>query len=300
VIACSRLRVRSEARSGSVRAGILEGWFNAPEFFFSIVLVGTNLANIACTAEATAVAINLFGSSGPLISVAVMTPLLLVFGEVIPKAVFMHYADHLSMNTAPVLKAFSYILFPLVKPASILGELFARMAGRSGEASGVITSREELLNLYMTGGGESEIARKEHEIINKVFRFGVTRVRDLMLPMKQVVSIPYDTPVSAAIETANRYPYSRFPLVSPDSGRVAGVVSVFDLLNVDSGEKLTSLMHKPFYAREDELAERVLLRMKSEPLHFAIVIGRGGVQKGILTLENIIESIVGDIASEYE
>ncbi|MFO7915060.1 MAG: CNNM domain-containing protein [Candidatus Krumholzibacteriales bacterium] len=300
VIACSRLRVKSEARSGSIRAGILEEWFNSPEFFFSIVLVGNSLANIACTAQATALAVRLFGNSGTLVAVIVMTPVILIFGEIIPKAVFLHYADNVSFNVAPVLKFFSYILFPLVKPVAMLGGLFSRISGQSEEAAGVISSREELLGLYMKGGEESDIARREQEIINKVFRFGVTRARDLMLPMHEVVSFSYDTPVSEVIETANRYPYSRYPLVSPESGRVVGVISLFDLLNVESGEKLTSLMHKPFYAGEDELAERVLVRIKSEPLHFAIVVGEEGVQKGILTLENIIESIVGDIASEYE
>ncbi|MBD3178827.1 MAG: DUF21 domain-containing protein [Candidatus Latescibacteria bacterium] len=300
VVSCSRVRVRSMARSGSFRASILEDWFGSPEFFFSIVLVGNNLANIACTAEATAVAVGLFGKSGPLVAVLVMTPLLLIFGEVIPKVVFLYYADNVSLQVAPFLKGFSYLLFPLVKPVSLLGGLFSRFSGRSEEAAGIITSREELLGLYMKGGDQSDIVRREQEIINKVFRFGVTRVNDLMLPMERVITFSYDTPLSQVIETAGRYPYSRYPLVSPDSGRVVGVISLFDLLNVDSGEKLTSLMHKPFYAREDELAERVLVRMKSEPLHFAIVVGEGGVQKGILTLENIIESIVGDIASEYE
>lgn len=300
VISCSRVRIRSMARAGSFRAGILEKWFESPEFFVSIVLVGTNLANVACTAEATALAVELFGNSGPLIAVIVMTPLILIFGEVIPKVVFLHYADNVSIHVAPFLRGFSYILFPLVKPISLMGGLFSRLAGESEESTGVISSREELLGLYMKGGEESDITRREQEIINKVFRFGVTRVKDLMLPMEKVVSFTYDTPVSEVIETANRYPYSRYPLVSPDRSRVVGVISLFDLLNVDSGEKLTSLMHRPFYAHEEELAERVLVRMKGEPLHFAIVVGEGGVQKGILTLENIIESIVGDIASEYE
>ena len=300
VISCSRLRVKSAARGGSLRARILEDWFNSPEFFFSIVLVGNNLVNIACTAEATALAVRLFGNSGPLVAIVVMTPVILIFGEIIPKAVFLHYSDKISFNVAPVLKFLSIILFPLVKPIAMLGGMFSRISGKSEEASGIITSREELLGLYMRGGEESDIARREQEIINKVFRFGVTRVRDLMLPMDDVITFSYDTQVSEVIETANRYPYSRYPLVSPESGRVVGVISLFDLLNVDSGEKLTSLMHRPFHAREDELAERVLVRMKGEALHFAIVVDEDGVQKGILTLENIIESIVGDIASEYE
>ncbi len=302
IVSCSRVRVRSRAEQGSFPARILENLMISPEFFFSIVLVGTNLAVIGCTAEATALAVSLFGTArGPLIATAVVTPSLLILGEVIPKAAFLYHSDRISILVAPVLKVVSYILWPLVKPSALLAGVLSRLAGGSQGEADFISTREELIYLYR---GDKKFdgmtARRELSIIDGVFKFGVVKASDLMLPMEEVITFPYNAPISKVIEAANKYPYSNYPLVSPESGMVVGVISLFDLLGVDSGEKLTSLMHKPFLAGEEELAERLLVRMKGEPLHLAIVVDRSGNPKGILTLENIIESIVGDIASEYE
>ncbi len=300
VVSCSRVKVRNKAKEGSFRARVLENFLASPQFFFSIVLVGTNLAVIICTAEATSVAIRLFGKNGPVIATIVMTPLLLVLGEVIPKVSFLYHSDRISLFVAPILKIFSYILWPLVVPASLLAEIPAKISGRSGEKANLILTREELIYLYSGTKDKGKITQREQKIINGVFHFGVVKAADLMLPISEVISFPYTTSISEVVEAANKYPYSRYPLVSPDSGNVIGIISLFDLLGVESGEKLTSLMHKPFYAAEDELAESLFVRMKNEALHFAIVVDKEGNSKGILTLENIIENIVGDIASEYE
>ncbi len=101
------------------------------------------------------------------------------------------------------------------------------------------------------------------------------------------------------IEETNRHTYSRFPLVSPNDGSIVGIISLFDLLGLDGGERLATVMHKPLKVSEDESAERLLIRMKDEPLHFAVVTS-GEKARGIITLENILESIVGDISNEYE
>ena len=103
-----------------------------------------------------------------------------------------------------------------------------------------------------------------------------------------------------AIEEANRHTYSRFPVLAPRDQQVVGIVSLFDLLGLDGGEKLGSVMHPPFFSKDGEQAEKLLLRMKEEALHMAIVEDVRGEKLGIITLENILESIVGDIQDEYD
>jgi Mg2+/Co2+ transporter CorB len=300
VVSCSRVKLKSKAKEGSLSARLLENLLASPKFLFSVVLVGTNLAIVFCTAEATAIAVRLFGNNGVVIATIVMTPILLVFGEVIPKASFLYHSDRLSTFVAPILKAFSYILWPLVMPVALLAGIPAKIAGGSRETLDSISTREELIYLYSGNKGKGVVTQREQKIIDGVFHFGVVRAADLMLPIDEVISFPYTSPISEVVKAANKYPYSRYPLISPDSGKVVGIISLFDLLGVESGEKLTSLMQKPFYALEDEFAEALFVRMKNESLHFAIVVDKEGRPKGILTLENIIENIVGDIASEYE
>jgi CBS domain containing-hemolysin-like protein len=299
IVSCSKVRLRSRARLGSWRARLLEKLLRAPEYFFSIVLVGTNLSVISCTALATGLAVRSFGDSGGAVATVIMTPILLIFGEVIPKSAFLYHADAVSIIIAPVLRVISIVLYPLVLPASLIARMMSRLAGSGESKLDILSSREELVYLYKRGKVEGELERREKRMIDGVFEFGTRRARDLMIPIESVVSFPVNASVDEVIKETNKHTYSRFPLVSPNDGSIVGIISLFDLLGLDGGERLATVMHEPLMVSEDESAQRLLLRLKDEPLHFAIVTS-GERARGILTLENILESIVGDISNEYE
>jgi CBS domain containing-hemolysin-like protein len=299
IVSCSKVRLHSRSRHGSWRARLLEKLLQTPEYFFSIVLVGTNISVISCTAIATWLAVRLLGDSGGLVATLVMTPVLLIFGEVIPKSAFLYHADQVSIKVAPFLRVVEIILLPLVIPATLLARVISNLTGAGEGKLDILGSREELIYLYRRGKIEGDIEAHEQRIIDGVFSFGSRRAGELMIPMDRVISFPVNASVDAVIEEANRHTYSRFPLVSPNDGSVVGIISLFDLLGLDGGERLATVMHKPLMVSEDESAERLLLRMKDEPLHFAVVTSEDGA-KGIITLENILESIVGDISNEYE
>ena len=299
VVSCSKVRLHAKAKAGHWRARILERLVNSPEYFFSVVLVATNLAVIVCTATATDLAMTVFGSSAAAVATAVMVPILLVFGEVIPKSVFLYHADRVSTAVAPFLQLLAYALWPLVMPATLLVRALFKAMGASGQRFSILSTREELVYLYRMGKTESALERGERLVIDRVFRFENVRVGDLMIPMARVVSIPLTASVDEVVAEANRHTYSRFPIVSPSDGRVVGIVSLFDLLGLDGGEKLTSVMHIPRFTKESESAERLLVEMKNEPMHMAVVVGDRGEMRGIVTLENILQSIIGDIYSEY-
>ncbi len=300
VVSCSKVRLHAKAKAGHWRARILERLINSPEYFFSVVLVANNLAIIICTAVATDLAVTLFGSSGAVVATAVMVPVLLVFGEVIPKSVFLYHADRVSVAVAPFLQLLAYLLWPLVMPATLLVRALLKAVGAGGQRFGILSTREELVYLYRLGKKDSALERGERLVIDRVFRFESVRARDLMIPMERVVSIPVTASVDEVIAEANRHTYSRFPIVSPEDGRVVGIVSLFDLLGLDGGEKLTSVMHLPRFAKEDESAERLFVAMKDEPMHMTIVVGERGEMRGIVTLETILQNIIGDIYSEYK
>jgi putative hemolysin len=240
-----------------------------------------------------------FGDSGSLVATLVITPVLLIFGEVIPKSAFLYHADQVSIKVAPALRVMSIILFPLVFPATLLARFMSRLTGAGEGKLDMLGSREDLVYLYRRGKVEGDLEERDRRMIDGVFSFGKKRVRELMIPMDDVISFPVNASVDEVIEEANRHTFSRFPLVSPHDGSIVGIISLFDLLGLDGGERLATVMHKPLKVSEDESAERLLIRLKDEPLHFAIVTS-GEKSKGIITLENILESIVGDISNEYE
>ncbi|MDD3642339.1 MAG: CNNM domain-containing protein [Candidatus Krumholzibacteria bacterium] len=300
VVSCSKVRLRSRARRGSWRAQILEGLLRRPEKFFSLVLVGNNLANVACMATATALAVRHWGDSGAAVATIALTPALLVVGEVIPKSAFLYHADRVALLLAPPIRAAALLLQPLVAPAALLARALTGLTGRGEGRFDILSTREELVYLYRRGRVDTEIAVREQRIIGTVFSFGARSVGELMVPMENVITFPVTASVDEVVEEANRHTYSRFPLVSPRDGRIVGVVSLFDLLGLDGGERLASVMHTPLYVHPEEKAERLLIRMKDDPLHFAVVISGAGEATGIITLENILESFVGEISNEYE
>lgn len=300
IVSCSKVRLRSRSKRGSWRARMLERLLQRPEAFFSIVLVGTNLAVIACTAAATALAVRHWGDRGAAIATVMMTPLLLIVGEVIPKSAFLYHADRVAVTVSPLIRFMEFILLPLVVPATMLARALTRLTGTREGRLDILSTREELVYLYRRGRVEGDTAAREQRIIDSVFSFGTRSVGELMIPMENVITFPVTASVDEVVEEANRHTYSRFPLVSPKDGRVVGVVSLFDLLGLDGGERLGSVMHTPLFVHPEEKAERLLIRMKDDPLHFAVVLSRGGAAEGIITLENILESFVGEISNEYE
>ncbi len=298
LISCNKIKLRSRAKRGSWRARVLEKFLVNPEQFFSIVLVGTNISVVACTATATALTVSIYHGSGALIATMVITPLLLVFGEVIPKSLFLYHADRISILVAPFLRLVSFLLWPVVMPVTYLARLLMGASGGEGGRYNILSTREELIHLYRRGRVSGSAEKRETKIIDRLFRFGIVRAADLMVPMNDVISFPVTASVDEVIEEADRHPYSRYPLISPENERVVGVIFLFDLLGLDGGERLATVMHKPFQVNRDEYAKRLLIRMKDDPDHFAVVVDDQGNALGIITLENILENIVGDIANE--
>lgn len=300
VISCSKVRLKHKAERGIRRARILERLLEKPELFFSIVLVGTNMAVIVCTAAATVLSVNLFGENGVVVATIVMTPLLLIAGEVVPKSAFLYHADRVSLLAAPLLRVFLYLLYPIVAPAMLLTRFLLVVTGSREKRFNLLNSREELIYLYRRGREEGTVERRERLIIDRVFAFGRVRAKELMIPIELVVSIPSTASIEQIVEEANKHTYSRYPVLSETGGEVVGIISMFDLLGLDGGEELTDVMHEPLFAAEDEPAVKLLVRMKDEALHMAVIVDTAGKTKGILTLENILENIVGDIENEYD
>ncbi|MBN2184224.1 MAG: DUF21 domain-containing protein [Candidatus Krumholzibacteriota bacterium] len=296
LISCSKVKLRSRAKQGSWSARILEGLLQDPEKFFSIVLVGTNLSVIVCTAIATSLAVSRFGDSGPLIATVVITPLILVFGEVIPKSVYLDHADRISIIVAPFLKAFGILLWPVIMPVTLFTRLMTGRLKENEKSRYIISTREELIYLHWKGKASDQAKKRETKIIDRVFRFGMIKASDLMVAVDRVVSFPVTASVEDVIEEVNRHPYSRYPLTSPGDGRIVGVISLFDMLGLDGGERLATIMQKPFFVDKDEFVKRLLLTMKEETDHLAIVMD-GKETVGIITLEDILENIVGEIAT---
>ncbi len=296
LVSCSRVKMKSRAKRGSWRGRIADRLLDDPERFFSIVLVGTNISVIVCTATATALAVSKFGDSGALIATIVMTPVILIFGEVIPKSLYLENADRIAVAVAPFLRGIGILLWPLIMPVTLFARLMTGRLKEEEKRNSIISTREELIYLHRSGKGSEHAKSRELKMIDRIFRFGSIKASELMVPAGRVVSFPVTASVDEVIEEANRHPYSRFPLTSPEDGRIIGFISMFDMLGLDGGERLAAIMQRPFLVDKDVYVKRLLLAMKDEPDHFAVVTD-GEDTVGIITLEDILENIVGEIAT---
>ncbi|MBN1886173.1 MAG: DUF21 domain-containing protein [Candidatus Krumholzibacteriota bacterium] len=299
VVSCNKVKLHHRAARGNRRARAVERLLSSSESFFSIVLVGTNIAVVVCTATATALTVRWFGESGAAVATAVMTPLILVFGEVIPKAAFIYQADRVSLLVGPLLRVFQFVLWPIAFPATLLVRALLRLTGAGDDRRDLLASREELVYLYSRGKRDGVVERRERMLIDRVFHFRRVLTGELLVPREKVISFAATATVGETIEDARRHTYSRFPILSPDH-RVVGVISLFDLLGLDGGERLGDVMHDPVFVDVDAPAERLLVQMKESAIHLAVVTGSDGNWLGIVTLEDVLEHIIGDIANEYD
>ena len=299
IVACDKVKLHHRAARGSRRARAVEKLLASSASFFSVVLVGTNLAVVSCTAVATAIAVSWVGDSGALIATVVMTPVLLIVGEVIPKAAFIYQADRVSLFVGPILRFCLVLLWPLAWPATLLVRGLMRIAGAGAERKGLLDSREELVYLFSRGDRDGVVERRERLLVDRVFHFRRVVTGELIVPRERVVSFRATATVGEVIEEARRHTYSRFPILG-DDGAVAGVISLFDLLGLDGGVRLGSVMHEPVFVDVAESAERLLVRMKESAIHLAVVTAGEGEWLGIVTLEDVLEHIIGDIANEYD
>jgi len=299
IVACDKVKLHHRAARGSRRARAVEKLLESNEAFFSVVLVGTNISVVVCTAVATAIAVALVGDSGAVLATVIMTPVLLVIGEVIPKAAFIYQADRVSLFVGPILRACLVLLWPLAYPATLLAKLLMRVAGAGGKRRGLLDSREELVYLFSRGDRDGVVERRERLLVDRVFDFRRVVTGELLVPRERVVSFDATATVGEVIEEARRHTYSRFPILGAD-GDVAGVISLFDLLGLDGGVSLGSVMHDPVFVEADAPAERLLVQMKESAIHLAVVTAPEGEWLGIVTLEDVLEHIIGDIANEYD
>jgi putative hemolysin len=299
IIASERIRLRHLAATGDRRARLLLDYIHNPQYFLSIVLVGTNLGMIGCTATFTAIMIELYGDSGASLATLILVPSLLVFQEILPKAVFLYYADKAALMSILPLKFFAVSLFPIIKFFSGASVFLARMFGVGKMDRKVTMTMEELL-FHLQGSTDAglispqtmELAARASEMLN-------VTVADVMLPVEKVVMVEAGLRRSEYREILGRERFSRLPVYKGDRQHVVGFLSVRALLQARTPRQKEIPLEELYVVGADTPVVGVLGRMKSQGCHMAMVRDSRHRIIGMTTLEDILESLVGAIADEF-
>ncbi len=291
----SRLQ-RSESRWDRLTFRILQ----EPSWFLSTTLVGSNLAEVANAALVTSLLVGILGPRGDLYAFLILTPLVLVFGEILPKTLFQQKADSWVRRIVPGIWVASLVLYPLVWIMSRATQSISRFLKQEAEVRPLVT-REELQLLLREEGGRSDINTLELEMIRRIFRFSSTRVKEVMIPLVDVVALEETCNVEEAIASFRQENYSRFPVYRDRVDNIIGIMYSFDLLGAKGeGKSIQPFVRPISFFPETKPVDELLLEMQQSQETLAAVVDEYGGAVGIVTVEDILEEVVGEIEDEYD
>ena len=269
----------------------------------NITLIGNNLVNIAASSVAAALAIKLFGTVGAAWSVFVMTALIVVFCEVLPKNIAISEQDSVLMRSLPILLKLRILLWPMVFVIQSALSLVEKISGKKLSSYSGLASREELEHIVTEGSESGVLDEDESEMIHSIIDFEETKVSEVMVPRVDMEAIEIQSSIEEAVELSLKSGHSRIPVYEEDLDEIRGVLYAKDLLNLLAGgqkKTIAELMRKPMFVPETMKTDEALETMKKSKKHIAIVIDEYGGTAGIVTLEDLIEEIIGDIQDEYD
>jgi CBS domain containing-hemolysin-like protein len=301
-IAANRLRLRHLAEGGNTTAARYLESFARPERVLSTAMMGVTIAHITASSVATWGLIPLIGSTlAAIVVTAGLTPLMLIFGEVIPKAIAREWATALILRLFRVIELLGVILSPLTWGANQLVQRTLALFGRPRTSTRKFVSREELKLLLQMEPEEADVTTQEAEMIDKIFDLGEKTVREIMVPLVDVAALPERATIDDAIRIIRERGFSRLPVYTDQTFNIVGLVTAMDVFRrgAETGD-LRALMRPATYVPETKRIDELLREMQKARLQLAVVVDEYGGAVGIVTVEDIVEEIVGEIRDEHD
>jgi putative hemolysin len=300
-IAANRLRLRHMAEGGHRTAIRYLEAFRSPERLLSTAMMGVTISHITASTVATWGLIPVVGGAAALVVTLALTPLMLVFGEVMPKAVARERATGLILLLFPVIEVAGRVLTPLTWGANALVGRALALLGRQPTSTRQFVSREELKLLLQMEPAEADVTLSEAEMIDKIFDLGETAVREVMVPLVDVAALPETASPADAVRLIGERGFSRIPVFTDRAFNIVGVVTTMDLLRLgEAAPDLRSLMRPATYVPETKRIDDLLREMQKNRVQLAVVVDEYGGAVGIVTVEDIVEEVVGEIRDEHD
>ena len=296
----NRIRTKNLAEDGNKRARLVLKLYDNYDKVLSTILVGNNIVNIAAASIATVLFVKLFDDSrGPAIATVVMTVALLIFGEISPKTIAKEKADGFAMTTAPVLNAIVFVLTPINFIFSLWKKLLSRVFKFSDNDA---ITEEELLTIVEEAESEGGIDSEEGELIRSAIEFSELEASDILTPRVDVVAVSTEDSQERISRTFVETGFSRLPVYENTIDHIVGVIHQKDLyiMQANGGGEISSIMKPAIFAHESIKLNVLLKTLQKSKSHIAVIADDYGGTIGIVTLEDIIEEIVGEIWDEHD
>jgi CBS domain containing-hemolysin-like protein len=298
VVSADRMKLRQDAANGSKGAALALKMLERPEWLLSTSLVGTNAAVVTNTTIATGLAIHLLGDGHSWVAVALVTPLIWIFGEIVAKSVAQQHANVITPRAIYVLRVASAVFWPILAVFALLSRALASIMG--GPRRNPFTMREEIRSMIEMSPAEDDIRPEEKRMIHRVFSFGETTAGEIMVPLIDVIAIERRAKTKEAIAMAVERAHKRLPVYDQRVDKIIGTLNTLDLLTEDDASPIEPFVRPVMYVPPSKNLEDLLVAFRSDDEHTAVVVDEFGGAEGIVMLEDILEEVVGDLQDEFD
>ncbi len=303
MVNADKVKLNASAGKGHKGARMVLDEFKNPDLLLGTTLVGTNIATIALTTIGTLLMLGYFEHNGDWLAFLVLTPLFLIFGEIVPKSVYQYRSTEIAPRAVYVLRAFRYVFFPVVIVFSRIARLVARLVGGGKIEQNVHMTREQIRAVVEMTERTSNVDAFDQGRIRRVIRFAETTAGEAMIPIGEVTAISQTKSSRRATAMVRNRGYNRLPVYRRNISDIVGIVTIttWDMMNHGLLENpLEDLMKPALYVSPRQTIDQLLPVLRKRDDHMAVVVDEFGSAVGIITMEDIIEEVVGEIDIGYD
>jgi putative hemolysin len=304
LMSLSKIRVKQMIENREKGANRINKLLSDPSRLLSAILIGNNVVNIGASSLMTSLAIDAFGNTGVGVATGIMTLLILVFGEITPKSLAAKNSEKISVRLSGFIEFVTNLLTPISFVLNIITDFLVKLLGGEVDKKKPFITQEELKTIVNVSYKEGVLEGEEKDMIYNVFDFSDSQVNDVMVPRTEIVAIDVDLPYEEIIKIINKEQYSRIPVYENTIDNIIGILYVKDLLFMDVNKESTFDLRKyirqPYFTPEYKSIKELFKEMRTNRNHMVVIIDEYGGTEGIVTIEDVVEEIVGDIEDEYD
>jgi CBS domain containing-hemolysin-like protein len=300
LVSANRMRIKHEAESGSSFAKAIESFLSAPEKLFGTCSLGINLSVVVGTSVVTSLLVARYGDIGDFYAILLMGPMSILLAEIIPKSIFQHRADFFARVSVYPLKGAMFVLYPFVTATSYITKVILSAFPGEVEFKGHFITREEIRHLLRIGEKRLGLDIEERKIIHKIFSFRDITVEECMVPLINLVALEENSTLDMAKRRVAGTNYSRIPVFKEKIYNIYGILNAFDLLRSSEDNTLKTLIKPAYYVPKSKKISELLKELQGLGIQMAVVVDEYGGTIGIVTIEDMLEEIVGEIEDEYD
>ncbi len=303
LVNADRLKLHHKANQGHKGAKLALRLIQTPDVLLGTTLVGTNISTIILTTLGTLLMIRYWGGRGELYAFLIYTPLFLVMGEIVPKSVYQQKADTLAPIVIYPLRMFAWIFFPVIFVFSRLARLAVWLTGGSKARQNPFITREKIRAVVEMADRGADVDVFDRDRIKRAIRFGDITVGEAMIPVAEMTAIARSQNTKHAIDLVRRHGYNRLPVYQNNISNITGIVtlSTWDLMDRELAERpLSEIIEPAHYVSHYQSIEELLRVLRQREDHMAIVVDEFGSAVGMITMEDILEEVVGEIDVGYD